>query len=145
MTRIELISFGYLHNRPPDAHLTIDLRHHYRDPHLSPDLRYMTAHDAPVRAAVINTPGIKQLLAATALAVEGFLTGPSSGTVTIASGCAGGRHRAATFALALHTILTGDSHTAAELGITDLAQPYGERGLHVTLHHRDLAKAVVER
>ncbi|MEV4872299.1 RapZ C-terminal domain-containing protein, partial [Streptomyces syringium] len=62
---VEIVSFGYLHDEPPTAHLTIDLRHHFRDPHVSPELRYMTAADEPVRAAVLNTPGIPELVAAT--------------------------------------------------------------------------------
>lgn len=53
---VEIESFGYLHGEPPAAHLTIDLREHFRDPHVSPELRYMTAHDEPVRTAVLNTP-----------------------------------------------------------------------------------------
>ncbi|MGW5818035.1 RapZ C-terminal domain-containing protein [Streptomyces noursei] len=142
---IELISFGYLHAEPPTAQITVDLRHHFRDPHVTPQLRYMTAHDAPVRAAVMRTPGIKQALAGTALTVEGFLSGPSGDTVTVASGCAGGRHRAATFALALRAILTGDTAAAAELDIEDLARPYVDRALHVTMRHRDLRKDVVHR
>lgn len=143
---ITVISFGYLHGAPPsDAHLTIDLRHHFRDPHVSPELRYMTAHDAPVRAAVMNTPGIKQLLAATVAAVDGFLAGPSSTGLTIADGCAGGRHRAATFAIALQAVLTGDAASAAELGVADLAKRYVGQSLTVDLVHRDLTKAVVDR
>lgn len=105
----------------------------------------MTARDAPVRAAVMNTPGIKQLLTATAAAVEGFLAGPSSTGLTIADGCAGGRRRAATFAFALQAVLTGDVAGAAELGVADLAQNYSGRGLTVDLLHRDLDRDVVDR
>jgi len=124
---IEIISFGYLHGEPPAAHLIIDLRHHFRDPHVSPELRYLTAHDAPVRQAVMGTPGISTLLDATAAAVHAFLAGPSGDRpFAVADGCAGGRHRAATFAMALAERLRAD-------------------GLTVTLHHRDLSKPVVER
>jgi UPF0042 nucleotide-binding protein len=123
---IEIISFGYLHDAPPAAHLTIDLRHHFRDPHVSPELRYMTANDAPVRAAVLGTPGITDLVEATAMAVAAFAAGPSAGTVTVADGCAGGRHRAPTFARAL-------------------ADRLREAGYRVTVHHRDLDKPVVQR
>ncbi|MFD5935708.1 MULTISPECIES: hypothetical protein [unclassified Streptomyces] len=41
--------------------------------------------------------------------------------------------------------LSGDKEAAAELGIADLAQPYTDRDLDVTLVHRDLDKPVVER
>ncbi|MFD8308099.1 ATPase [Streptomyces sp. NPDC059690] len=123
---VEIVSFGYLHGQPPTAHLTIDLREHFRDPHVSPELRHMTAQDHAVREAVINTPGIRDLVAATARAATAFRSGPSAGPVVVADGCAGGRHRAPTFAAFLALALT----TA---------------GLRVRVQHRDLAKAVVER
>lgn len=123
---VEITSFGYLHDPPPPAHLTIDLRHHFRDPHVSPELRYMTANDEPVRTAVLNTPGITDLVNATAAAVAAFASGPSTGTVTVADGCAGGRHRAPAFATALAEQLRKAGHT-------------------VTVHHRDIDKPVVQR
>lgn len=126
MPAVEIVSFGYLHGEPPPAHLTIDLRHHFKDPHVSPELRYMTAHDEPVRTTVLGTPGITDLLAASAAAVAAFLSGPSVGPVTVADGCAGGRHRAPVFAQHLANRLRRD-------------------GLSVTLHHRDLDKPVVQR
>ncbi|MDC0772785.1 RapZ C-terminal domain-containing protein [Streptomyces sp. HD] len=126
MAVVEIVSFGYLHAAPPVAHLTIDLRHHFRDPHVSPELRYMTADDEPVRTAVLNTPGITDLVEATATAVTAFASGPSAGTVTIADGCAGGRHRAPTFARALAERLSAAGHS-------------------VSVSHRDMAKAVVQR
>lgn len=125
-TTVEIISFGYLHDAPPAAHLTVDLRHHFRDPHVSPELRYMTADDEPVRDAVRATPGILQLVDAVALSVAAFAAGPSAGIVTVASGCAGGRHRAPTFA-------------------RDLAARLTEAGHSVTVRHRDLGKPVVQR
>ncbi|MGW9299621.1 RapZ C-terminal domain-containing protein [Streptomyces cyaneofuscatus] len=126
MTGVEIVSFGYLHGEPPAAHLTIDLRHHFRDPHVSPELRHMTAHDAPVWDAVLSTPGITDLIAATAAAVAAFASGPSAGTVTVADGCAGGRHRAPVFAQALADHLTAGGH-------------------NVTIQHRDLHRPVVNR
>ncbi|MCX4549262.1 RNase adapter RapZ [Streptomyces sp. NBC_01500] len=123
---VEIVSFGYLHGEPPAAHLTIDLRHHFRDPHVSPELRYMTAADEPVRAAVLSTPGIAALLEATVAAVAGFASGPSAGTIVVADGCAGGRHRAPTFAMSLADRLKAD-------------------GLTVTLTHRDIGEPVIQR
>ena len=125
-TTVEITSFGYLHDAPPAAHLTIDLRHHFRDPHISPELRHMTADDEPVRAAVRATPGIRQLVDAAALSVAAFAAGPSAGIVTVATGCAGGRHRAPTFA-------------------RDLAARLAEAGHSVTVRHRDLGKPGVQR
>jgi UPF0042 nucleotide-binding protein len=126
MALVEITSFGYLHSEPPDAHLTIDLRHHFRDPHVSPELRYMTANDEPVRTAVMNTLGITDLIKAVSAAVDAFGKGPNPGVITVASGCAGGRHRAPTFARALGDRLTSAGHS-------------------VTVNHRDLEKEVVHR
>lgn len=123
---VEIVSFGYLHDAPPAAHLTLDLRAHFRDPHVSPELRYMTADDAPVRAAVRSTPGIRDLVDAAARAVDAFAAGPSAGPVTVVCGCQGGRHRAPTVARDLASRLTDAGHT-------------------VTVHHRDLTKPVVQR
>jgi RNase adaptor protein for sRNA GlmZ degradation len=125
-TPVEIVSFGYLHDTPPAAHLTIDLRHHFRDPHISPELRHMTAHDAPVRAAVLGTPGIRPLVEATAAVVNAFTQGPSASVVTVAAGCAGGRHRAPTVARELAARLIAAGHT-------------------VVVQHRDLDKPVVHR
>lgn len=124
--QVRIESFGYLHGKPPAAHLTIDLRQHFKDPHVSPALRYMTARDEPVRTTVMETPGITELVEATAAAVIAFLSGPSAGPVLVADGCAGGRHRAPVFA-----------HL--------LANRLRDEGLTVALHHRDLDKPVVER
>lgn len=55
------------------------------------------------------------------------------------------RKSAATVALALYTVLTGDVDTAADLGIEDLAKRYADRGLDVNLVHRDITEDVVER
>lgn len=126
MASIEIVSFGYLHGEPPAAHLLLDLRTHFRDPHISPELRYLTANDAPVREAVLSTPGIAALIGATVTAVNAFAAGPSAGPVTVADGCQGGRHRAPTFAFALGGLLRAAGHS-------------------VTVRHRDLEKPVVRR
>lgn len=126
MAVVEIVSFGYLHDVPPTAHLTIDLREHFRDPHVSPELRYMTADDEPVRAAVLATPGITALVEAAASAVDAFAAGPSAGAVTVADGCAGGRHRAPVFSRALADRLLAAGH-------------------QVTVQHRDMHKPVVQR
>ncbi|MFE7485501.1 ATPase [Streptomyces sp. NPDC057552] len=123
---IMIVSFGYLHGEPPAAHLTVDLRQHFRDPHVSPELRYMTAADQLVQAAVLGTPGITDLVTAVAAAVTAFTTGPSAGPVTVADGCAGGRHRAPVFAEALADQLAADGHA-------------------VTVQHRDIHLPVVNR
>ncbi|MFJ8625844.1 hypothetical protein ACIRD3_23770 [Kitasatospora sp. NPDC093550] len=127
VTEIRVISFGYLHGAPPEhATVTLDLRRHFRDPHVNKDLRHMTARDVPVRRAVLGTPGIQELIAATAAMADAYDAGPQDGPLTIAVGCAGGRHRAATVA-----------------GV--LAKRLGKTGIPVVLEHRDLDEPVVER
>ncbi|MFE3016700.1 ATPase [Streptomyces sp. NPDC059256] len=125
--RVEIVSFGYLHDAPPTAHLTIDLRAHFRDPHVSPELRTMTAADEPVRLAVLNTPGITDLVEAAARAAVAFASGPGGGVVTVAAGCAGGRHRAPTVANAV-------AERLRDAGLGD-----------VGVYHRDIARPVVRR
>ncbi|MFD8598391.1 ATPase [Kitasatospora sp. NPDC059646] len=131
---INVVSFGYLHGDPPPAHLVLNLTKHFRDPHVSPALRYMDANDLPVRQAVLATPGVRELICAASLLVDAYDVGPVDAPLTVAVdapltvavGCAGGRHRAATVAMAL-------------------ADRLGKTGIPVHLEHRDLAKPVVER
>lgn len=126
MTGVRVTSFGYGHGAPPAAHLTFDLRAHFRDPHVSPDLRHMSAHDIAVRQAVLNTPGIPALVEAISDAVVAYLHGPGGQAVEVAIGCAGGRHRAAVVAAAVQTALA-DADVAA------------------TVAHRDIDKPVIDR
>ena len=118
---VTITSFGYLHGAPPEAHITVDLRHHFRDPHVDPALRELTARDGAVVAAVLTTPGISQLISAAVELVQAYQAGPSAGPVTVAVGCAGGRHRAAVVAMQLGQRTGG------------------------TVIHRDLDKPVVHR
>ncbi|GHA83129.1 RapZ C-terminal domain-containing protein [Streptomyces chryseus] len=105
---LTVVSFGYDHQNgehAPPAHLTLDLRQHFRDPHVQPAMREMTGRDPEVIDTVLSTPGIPALIAATVQAARAFLSGPSAGSLRIAAGCVGGRHRsvvvAATIAAAL--------------------------------------------
>ena len=123
---VAITSFGYLHGPAPTAHITIDLRAHFRDPHVSPEMRHLTARDHTVQAAVLATPGIHELLQALADTIHAYQLGPSPAPITIATGCAGGRHRAAVVATELQLRLTAD-------------------GIDSTLTHRDLDKPVVDR
>ncbi|MFJ4637558.1 ATPase [Streptomyces hygroscopicus] len=126
MTTVEIVSFGFGHGAPPEAHLTLDLRQHFRDPHVNPALRYMTAEDRAVRQAVLGTAGVRPLLRASVRAVQAFAAGPSGGRIVVAVGCVGGRHRSATVAHCL-------------------ARRLRRRGLEVELRHRDLWRPVLER
>ncbi|MGH3377650.1 MAG: RapZ C-terminal domain-containing protein [Pseudonocardiaceae bacterium] len=127
-TPVEIVSFGYGHGLAlaPKAHATFDVRHHFKDPHINPALRYLTAHDTQVMNAVMGTPGIPRLVLAIIAMAHAFQRGPQPGPITIAVGCVGGRHRSAAIAIEAARLLERD-------------------GFLVTLTHRDLAKEVIER
>ncbi|MGW1598803.1 RapZ C-terminal domain-containing protein [Streptomyces sp. NPDC002343] len=146
MTIVAITSFGYLHGQEPAARVCYDLRHQFKDPHLRPELRHLTARDAPVRETVMGTDGVLALVHAIAATVDAYLAGPRQDEpLTVAVGCAGGRHRSATVADALAVVLSGDAERAAAYRVADLAERYTGRGLVVDLHHRDLDKDVVDR
>jgi RNase adaptor protein for sRNA GlmZ degradation len=89
---IKLVSFGYGHpDGPPPAHVTLDVRNLFRDPHLDPALLPMSGLDAPVRASVLRQPGAFPTLwylADLAWTLEGAVD------LVVAIGCVAGRHRA---------------------------------------------------
>lgn len=124
---VTVISFGYGHGPAPrESHAIFDVRHHFKDPHVSPELRYLTARDRLVVEAVLNTPGVPALFRSIAAVAVSFLAAPQPGPVTIAVGCAGGRHRSAVIAAAA-------------------AEELNAGGIPVTLQHRDLERPVIER
>ncbi|MEU0242298.1 RNase adapter RapZ [Nocardiopsis sp. NPDC006198] len=91
---VTIISFGFLHSPPPaHAHLVIDLRTHFRDPHVGPQLRELTSSDPRVREHVLATEGVRDLVHAIALAAVAMASGPARADLVIAIGCAGGRRR----------------------------------------------------
>lgn len=91
---VRLVSFGFLHSDPPaEAHAVFDLRAHFHDPHLAPDLRARTSVDPRVRAHVLATPGIGALVEAITATALAMASGPARADVVIAIGCSGGRHR----------------------------------------------------
>lgn len=124
---LDLVSFGYLHGDPPEAELVIDMRHHFRDPHVSPELRELTAADVPVMRAVLETDGVRELAAAILAAIAAYRSGPSGGVIRVAVGCAGGRHRSA--AMVEHLAHHVRTHSV----------------LRVNLTHRDMHRPVVDR
>jgi RNase adaptor protein for sRNA GlmZ degradation len=126
MDGVEVLSFGYGHSRPPQAHITIDLRSHFKDPHVNPALRCLTAADAEVSHAVTGTPGVPSLTCAIAAMVRAFRDGPGRGSVKVAIGCVGGRHRSAVVA-------------------NEVARILAEEGVPVAVTHRHMDRPVIER
>lgn len=120
----EIRSFGYLHSPPPPSNITVDLRECLRDPHVDPALRELTGFEEPVRFAVLNTRGALGLIAHLAMTVTGLLE--LDIPVSLAVGCAGGKHRA----------VVVSHEVAARLRLT---------GWSVDLQHCDVHRPVVGR
>ncbi|MBE2998722.1 ATPase [Nocardiopsis sp. HNM0947] len=124
---IRVISFGYLHSPPPaEAHMVFDLRRHFRDPHIDPEFRHLTSSNPRVRAKVLGTPGIPELVDAIMAASVAMTSGPARADVVVAIGCAGGQHRAPNVA-------------------RSVVERLEEMGHDVQLDPRHLTKPVVER
>jgi RNase adaptor protein for sRNA GlmZ degradation len=90
---IRLTSFGYLHLHgapPPEADRVEDVRARLRDPAAAKDVLDLDGRDQRVQAIVLSTPGARELLANLA----DYASLPA-GPQAIATGCAGGKHRAA--------------------------------------------------
>lgn len=128
--QVVVTSFGYLHLRDkrPRADITVDVREHLRDPHVEPALRVLTGHDAVVVARVLDTPGAEALIEALVATATALLPAAcrAGRLVSLAIGCAGGRHRSVVIADAV----------AARLALA---------GWGVEAEHLHLALAVVDR
>ncbi|MFG3229372.1 hypothetical protein ACGF07_31945 [Kitasatospora sp. NPDC048194] len=125
--RVRIISFGHLHGeRPAEAHVTVDLRTHFRDPHFDRELTQLTGEDPRVVDAVLTTPGFAEAIDAGTAAVRAFASGPVDADMVVAAGCGGGRHRAYVYAVILAQLLDAE-------------------GYEVVVEHRDVHRPVVER
>jgi RNase adaptor protein for sRNA GlmZ degradation len=121
---LTIISFGYLHGQPPAADITQDMRS-FRDPHVDPAMRQLTGRDEAVIAKVLATSGIVGVI--NRLAMEcASRSGYGKQPVTVAVGCAGGRHR---------SVVVADQ----------VARLLREQGYAVTVDHRDIEQPVVNR
>ncbi len=129
--RVVVESFGYLHGPASSLvteapHLVLDLRTLFRDPHVTPELRYSTGRDDAVRANVLDQPGAIEYLRAQAAAIAALVPAATPDVVTVAVGCAGGRHRSVVAAEALALLLT-------------------DTGIGTEVYHRDIRRPVVQR
>jgi UPF0042 nucleotide-binding protein len=120
---VELTSFGYGHGQPPVAHVVVDVRDHFTDPHVNPRLRRLDGYDDAVVAAVMSTAGIPELIDSIVAAASAFRRGPQPGPVRIAIGCAGGRHRSVVIAMQVRDRLCADSSTGVGVRHRDIDRP----------------------
>jgi UPF0042 nucleotide-binding protein len=88
---IKLVSFGHLHGPAPRADRIEDVRTRLRDPaRMSQHLLDSDGFDPAVQAIVTSTPGAEALL----VNLGAYCLGAGDDELTVAIGCAGGRHRA---------------------------------------------------
>lgn len=97
MYPITILSFGYLHGKSPKADIVVDLRELLADPAHRPEgeMLDMTGMDAAVLDFVFRTPGAIELYYDILRTVTNIAC---LKPVTVAFGCAGGRHRSVAFA-----------------------------------------------
>ena len=92
---VSLISFGFKHGAPLDVDTLLDVRF-LPNPHYDPELRPLTGHDEPVRAAVLDTDDGREFLTK-AKDLFSFLipryAAEGKTYFTLGIGCTGGRHR----------------------------------------------------
>jgi UPF0042 nucleotide-binding protein len=121
-----LTSFGYGHSQPPaDAHVVVDVRDHFKDPHVNPRLRHLDGYDEAVAGAVMGTTGIPELINAIVATARAFRLGPQPGPVRIAIGCVGG---AASAVIAMQA-----------------ADRLWDEGIPAFIEHRDMFRPVIAR
>ncbi|MEU4235383.1 RNase adapter RapZ [Nonomuraea sp. NPDC026600] len=125
-TAAEITSFGYGHAAPPAADIVVDARRRFRNPHADPRMRELTGLEEIVRSQVLATPGVAAVIRRTAQLAAELTTTTTTGPVTVAVGCVGGRHRSVAMAAAIATELT-------------------DAGLPVALVHRDVDRPVIQR
>jgi UPF0042 nucleotide-binding protein len=128
VTSVKIVSFGYLHgSAPTPAHVTLDARTLLRDPHVDPAFRELTGQDHRVQHRVLTARGASRLIDHLQLLTEHLLVlRADDEPVTVAIGCAGGRHRS----VVLAKVLSGRLLAC---------------GWDVDVEHRDINKPVVHR
>lgn len=119
--RVDIRSFGFKRGLPRVLDLLFDVRF-LPNPHWDPALRPQTGLDAAVRDYVLGQDDAKPFMEQASAMLEFLIPrymAEGKAYLTIGIGCTGGRHRSVAIASAL-------------------AQQLEERGLPVSLSHRDL-------
>ncbi len=118
--RVDVTSFGFKRGVPRVVDLLLDARF-LPNPHWEPELRPLTGLDAPVREFVLGQDDAVEFMGKIEDLLD-FLVpryqAEGKSYLTVGVGCTGGRHRSVAIAEAI------GEHLA-------------ERGIEVTVHHRD--------
>jgi UPF0042 nucleotide-binding protein len=121
--QVSVVSFGYKYGVPRDADLVLDVRF-LPNPYWIDWLRSLPGTEAPVKRYVSAQPAYTEFLGRLRglldFVIPGYVSEGKS-YLTVAVGCTGGRHR---------SVVVAD----------ELLAYFRERGLPVTLDHRDLAR-----
>jgi UPF0042 nucleotide-binding protein len=119
--QVSVVSFGYKYGVPRDADLVLDVRF-LPNPYWVDWLRSLPGTDGPVRRYVTGQPAYTEFLnllrSLLDFVIPGYVAEGKS-YLTLAVGCTGGRHR---------SVVVAD----------ELVAFFREKGLPVTLDHRDL-------
>lgn len=113
-------SAGILHlDVIPKATLTFDVQDLIYDPALKPELRELTGDTEAIRSSVLNSPGVRNLIAWLVnilLELEGMSIRPGVEELSLLLYCRGGRHRSRVIAdeVALHLAYCTDSTVILE-------------------------------
>ncbi len=122
---VRIVSFGYGHGPAPEADLTVDVRRNLRNPHHDPGMRQLTGLDHAVQQHVVDTPGAHAIIVYTGQLLKELLAElGDSAEVSLAIGCAGGRHRSVVVAEAIGWQMRA-------------------RAVPVAVEHRDINKPVL--
>ena len=124
LMEVSVFSFGFKYGMPVEADLMMDVRF-LPNPFYDPAMRNLTGRDRAVADFVLNNPTTEKFLDAwwrlLDVTMPGYVAEGKS-HLSIAVGCTGGQHRS--------------------VAIADATAAYLERaGYHVSLSHRDLARA----
>lgn len=124
--KVRVISFGYLHAPAPDAEITVDLRAVLHNPADDPTMRERTGLERRVIEHVMATPGSAEIIDALIATVRAYVSELDRRflAVTVAVGCAGGRHRSVVIANAVGHLLRRNE-------------------IPTYIEHRDVARPVV--
>jgi UPF0042 nucleotide-binding protein len=119
--QVAVVSFGYKYGVPRDADLVLDVRF-LPNPYWIDWLRALPGTEAPVKRYVTGEPAYTEFLIRLRSLLDFVIPGyvdEGKSYLTVAVGCTGGRHR---------SVVVGE----------ELVAYFREKGLPVTLEHRDL-------